>query len=258
MQSRVYEGKVRHRRFSPGPHEFSYSLFMMYLDLSELDQVFKGRLLWSAERPNLASFYRKNYWGDPSIPLDRAIRDAVKEKTGREPQGPIRMLTHLSYFGYCYNPVSFYYCFDSSGTRVETIAADINNTPWNEHKLYILDESMNEAREPGKKRYRFAKDFHISPFMPMDIDYDWRFEEPGEAIAIHMENFRQGGKIFDATLTLERREINSLQLARVLVSYPLMTVKVIFGIYWQAVWLWLKKNPFHTHPAKISEAEAKP
>ena len=257
MKSSIYEGKVRHRRFSPASHVFDYSLFMMFLDLSELAEVFKGRWFWAVERPALARFRRKDYWGDPAIPLDRAIRGAVKEKTGQEPSGPIRMLTHLNYFGYCYNPVTFYYCYDAADSRVETIAADINNTPWNERRLYILDASMNEAREEGKKRYRFSKDFHISPFMPMDIDYDWKFEDPQDALAIHMENFRSGEKVFDATLTLTRTEINGFHLARVLVSYPLITVKVVFGIYWQALWLWLKKCPFYTHPAKINSAEAK-
>lgn len=257
MKSSIYEGKVRHRRFSPASHVFDYSLFMMFLDLSELAEVFKGRWLWAVERPALARFRRKDYWGDPNIPLDRAIRGAVKEKTGQEPSGPIRMLTHLNYFGYCYNPVTFYYCYDAAGSRVETIAADINNTPWNERRLYILDASMNEAREEGKKRYRFSKDFHISPFMPMDIDYDWKFEDPQDALAIHMENFRSGEKVFDATLTLTRTEINGFHLARVLVSYPLITVKVVFGIYWQALWLWLKKCPFYAHPAKINSSEAK-
>ncbi len=253
MESCIYEGHIRHQRFKPVPNIFRYSLFMMYLDLDELPSVFKGRWFWSTERFAIARFRRKDYWGDPALPLDRAIRDAVKEKTGEEPAGPIRLLTHLSYFGYCYNPVSFYFCYDISGVRVETIAADINNTPWNERHLYVLSESMNEAKENGRKRYRFRKDFHISPFIGMDVDYDWRFEAPGRAFTIHMDNLKDGGKFFDATMTLTKREINGWSLAKVLVFYPFVTVKVIAAIYWQGLKLWLKKCPFHPHPAKSKQ-----
>ena len=195
MKSAIFSGQVRHRRMQPSGHEFVYRLFMVYLDLSELDTVFKERWFWSCRRPALARFRRENHLGDTSVPLDKAVRDLVTNETGQRPQGPIRLLTNLSYFGYCFNPVSFYYCFDAGGERVETIVAEVNNTPWGERHCYVLNEAMNQGKG-SHKRYSPAKLMHVSPFMPMNIDYDWRFSEPAQQLTVHMENAQKGQKIF--------------------------------------------------------------
>ena len=129
MHSAIYHGSLRHRRFAPRPHVFGYPLFMVYLDLAELDTVFKGHWLWSTRRAAPARFVRADHLGDPAQPLDQAVRDLVESRGGQRPLGPIRLLTHLRYFGYAFNPVSFYYCFDAAGERVECIVAEVNNTP---------------------------------------------------------------------------------------------------------------------------------
>ena len=247
MRSAIYTGSVRHRRLRPHAHTFHYRLFMMYLDLDEIPEVLDRRWLWSARRAAPAWFRRADYHGDPALPLDEAVRRTVERETGSRPAGPIRLLTHLRYFGYCFNPVSFYYCYDARDTRVEAVVAEITNTPWKERHTYVLPRtpSMN-----GVLRCRFGKAFHVSPFMPMDHQYDWRFAEPGRKLGVHMENFDVHGKIFDATLSLKRREISGPALTRVLLAYPLMTVSVAWAIHWNALRIWLKGNPFHTHPAK--------
>ena len=252
MKSAIYEGQVRHRRFSPVPHAFSYRLFMMYLDLNELPIVFKNRWFWSIDRTNLASFKRRDHVGDRSIPLDEFIRRLVEARTGHRPAGPIRLLTHLRYFGYVFNPVSFYFCYDRSACRVDTIVAEITNTPWGERHCYVLGPEDNRA-SGKRKHYRLDKVFHISPFIDMDVVYDWRFTEPTSQVAIHMENLRDGRPFFDATMRLERRELSGASLARVLVQYPLMTSKIIGAIHWQALRLWIKGVPFFAHPKKRKE-----
>jgi hypothetical protein len=247
MHSALYEGTVRHRRFAPAPHAFDYTMFMAYLDLAELDEVFRGRLLWSASRPALARFRRADHLGDPAVPLDEAVRALVAERTGRRPEGPIRMLAHLAYFGWCFNPASFFYCFDREGRRVEAIVAEVRNTPWLERHCYVLPRPAGAA-DGAALRWRTPKAFHVSPFMDMDQEYGWSLRDPSERLVVHMENFERGAKLFDATMTLTRREIGGAALASALARWPFMTLKVVGAIHWEALKLWAKDVPVFTHP----------
>ena len=251
MYSSIYEGKVRHRRYEPVKNVFKYRLFMIYLDLSEINQVFDKRWFWSVDRFNIAYLRRRDHFGDPGVSIDQAIRGLVREKSGLDITGAIRMLTHLRYFGHCFNPVTFFYCFNDDNQRVETIVAEVNNTPWHERHCYILTEDMNDSKDPWK-HYHFKKDFHVSPFMDIDLDYDWRFLQPSERIQIHIQNFEAEKKIFDATLSLHRTNLTGRSLAQVLLYYPAMTMQVVTKIYWQALKLRLKGAPFYTHPSKRS------
>jgi DUF1365 family protein len=247
LASAVYEGTVRHRRSAPTAHRFQYRLFMMYLDLAELPELFDSIPLWSARRPAPARFLRSDYLGDPDLSLDLAVRNLIEERSGSRPEGPVRLLTHLRTFGYVFNPVSFYYVFAPGEERLEHIVADITNTPWGERHAYVLDVPENA---PRTHRFRFGKEFHVSPFMSMDLDYDWRFSRPSERLTVHMENRRSGSKFFDATLMLRRREISARSLNLALLRHPFLTGRVIGAIHLQALKLWRKRVPFHSHPAK--------
>ena len=246
MHSAIYVGQLNHRRLHPVEHGFGYRLFMLYLDLAELDSVFKGRWLWSTRRFALARFRRGDHLGPPDQALDEAVRDLVAQSGRPRPGGPIRLLTHLSYFGYCFNPVSFYYCFDEHDRAVESIVAEVNNTPWGERHCYV----MSGRDELGRYRYTPDKAMHVSPFMPMDVAYDWRFSPPTGRLSVYMASAHGGRKLFDARLDLQRREISGRALAQALLAFPLMTVKVIVAIHWQALKLWLKRCPVIDHPGK--------
>jgi len=250
VRSALYTGEVRHRRFAPVRNEFRYRLFWLYLDLAELPDLFDPYLLWSAKGPNLAWFRREDFLGDPSVPLDRAVRDLVQERLGFRPAGPVRLLTHLRYFGYLQNPVSFYYCYDREEKRVEAIVAEITNTPWGERHAYVFGDRGNEAAHPSWRRYRFGKAFHVSPFLDMGIDYDWRFREPGETYSVYMIAFEKGERMFDAGLFLRRKPLTSRTLAAALASHPFLTAKIAAAIYWQALRLWMKRAPFFAHPSQ--------
>lgn len=257
LASGIYVGSVRHRRFTPAVHAFSYRVFMMYLDLDEIDHVFDGVPLWSSRRAAPAWFRRADYFGDATRPLADCVRYACAAVLGDLPRGPIRMLTNLRYFGYCNNPVTFYYCFDASGERVECVLAEVTNTPWHERHHYVI-RAGSELPE-GIIKDRFEKVFHVSPFHPLDMEYHWRGTVPGTHLTVHMENFRKDtcvdSCVTDATLNLDRREITRVELLKILVQFPLMTAKVVLAIYWQALRLALKGVPFIGHPGGLRRVE---
>jgi uncharacterized protein len=250
LASAVYEGVVRHRRLTPHPHAFNYRMAQLYLDLDEVDRVFKRRWLWSGEHGNVARFRRSDYLGPAELTLAEAVRQRVEKVTGHRPPGPIRLLCHLRYFGFVFNPVSFYYCFAEDGVTLRCIVAEITNTPWRERHAYVLP--VETALPLGRAlHWSFPKTFHVSPFMPMTRDYEWRFTTPSDDLCVHMEVMRDGQREFDVTLHLRRRPWNGASLARVLWRYPLMTAQVVGAIHWQALRLWLKRNPIHDHPKNI-------
>ncbi len=272
MNSCLYLGSVRHRRFAPVSNEFTYSVFFAYLDLDELETVFAGRWLWSTTRAAVARFRREDHFGEQNEPLADSVRRLVEQQTGVRPLGPIRMLTQLRVFGYLMNPVAFFYCFNESGTQVESVVAEVTNTPWGERHCYVLDHATLAGNGSNTR-----KEFHVSPFMEMNMEYAWAVGEPGETLSMSIDesyvpsypsasgslpasssavvsDMGQPSRHFDVSMHLERRPISGPDLAKTLLRHPFMTGKIAAAIYWQAVKLWWKGCPFVPHPNQTSES----
>jgi DUF1365 family protein len=246
--SAVYEGWVRHRRFEPVEHSFRYRFFLIYLDLAELPRALDPYPLYSARRPAPARFRREDFMGEAGQSLDECARDVVEAETGERPAGPVRLLTGLRYLGHSFNPVSFYYCFDRTGQRVEAVVADVENIPWGERHAYVLARGKTEGRI---LRDELDKTLHVSPLMGMDQTYAFRASEPGERLAVHIESRPRAGeqrKSFDATLSLRRRELSRPLMSRLLARYPAMSLQVVAKIYAQSLRLKLKGARYFPHP----------
>lgn len=241
----IYKGLVWHARYKPRHHSFRYRLFMVWLNLDRLDEAFGGTWLWSHRFPTLAWFRRRDHIGDPAVPLGNYIRSEINRQTGQFPAGPIYVLTHLRYFGYYMNPITLYYCHDESGQHVAHVVAEVHNTPWNERHLYLWPGEV--CRDP-ESMFRCAKTFHVSPFMDMDQVYRCRLNEPGDKLSVHLENEREGEAIFGAGMEMARTPWHAANRTWTLMSYPFMTLRVFVAIYAQALRLWWKGVPLHSHP----------
>ncbi len=239
--SAIYEGTISHRRFAVRAHELRHRIALVYLDLQELDGLLDGRLI--AGRPGLVRFRRGDYLGDPHLGLGDAVRMLLERRTGRVPAGPIRLLTHLRTFGYCFNPVSFYYCFTPQ-ERLEAVVAEVTSTPWGERHSYVLEHSG----EGPVLTASFAKALHVSPFMGMEQRYTLRAAAPDATLAVHIESHEREALVFDATLALRRAPLNRRGLARLTARYPAATLRVLALIYGHALRLKLKGVPLHARP----------
>lgn len=255
MHSAIYTGTVSHQRNAPVDHGFRYRIFMPYLDLDELDEVFSGSSLFSTRRFAPARFLRSDYYGDHEVPLKAAIHERVREDLGPLDLGPVRLLTGLRYWGWCFNPVSFYYVFSADGATLTAIVAEITNTPWNERHAYVL--RVPADRRSDTHDFHFDKEFHVSPFMAMTDHYDWRFTDPGERLGVVMRNSDgTAAEHFRATMTLDRRPATPGMLARALLRFPWMTATVFAAIYWNALRLRWKGAVYHQHPMHVGAGTA--
>jgi DUF1365 family protein len=241
-ESAIYQGTVRHRRFTIRNREFVYPIAMAYVDLDELPDLLGGRLL--RRMPGITRFRRRDYFGDRSRPLADEVRARVSAETGREPTGPIRLLTQLRSFGHCFNPISLYYCFGADG-RLAAVLAEVTNTPWGQRTSYVLDGADSRGQV---LRGTDDKTMHVSPFMPMEQRYEWRAATPGPTLSMHVDSHQGSEKVFDATLALRRRPFTRRSLASVNARFPAATLRMLALIYGHAVVMWLRRIPWHRNP----------
>jgi DUF1365 family protein len=253
VNSALYEGKVRHRRFVPVRHEFAYRVALAYLDLDEVEA--DGAVLGHLDRRwRPLRYERRDYLGDPATPLSHAVRDLVEERTGERPTGPIALLANLRSAGWNFNPLSCYFCFDQRGELLEHVVLEVTSTPWGERTCHVVAPTA-----PGPVRdARFAKALHVSPFLPMDLEYRFSAGVPGERCDVRFELWRDEVRVFDADLWCTRSgALGPTSLLRLGLRHPLMPLRVSAAIYLQAARLAAKRVGFYPHPARGGRAVAR-
>lgn len=242
MHSAIYSGIVKHTRLLPRVHTFCYPISMFFIDFNELADLQKRYWFLSVDKFNILSFKRKNYLSQDRVKKEIALAGFYYDSD------KVVILTHLSYLGFCYNPVSFYYCYNAEGNILQFILAEINNTPWNEKYVYVLECQENR----DQYLFEFQKKFHVSPFMKMHMDYIWKLNKPDLDINIHMKNMECNLLQFTVNMHLKKNRLTNFSIFHYILLYVLITYRILLRIYWQAFRLWLKKTPFYTRPGEKS------
>ncbi len=236
VSSGLYVGNIRHRRFTPVKHVFDYPIFMPLIDLDKIDELVEKVRFLSKRKWGVMSFYHGDYM-EGAVDTKSAVLEKLHQLTGKSFSGKVFALCHLRYFGLYFSPVNFYYVFDVNN-KWNYMLAEVSNTPWNERHYYAI---------PANRHWTHPKQFHVSPFNPLEQEYRWTLKPIGRTAFVHLET-SQHDKIFDATLFLKKQPLTSQNVLSVLLKTPVMTIKVLTLIYWQALKLWLKGAIFYSHP----------
>lgn len=251
-RSALYEGTLRHARLDATPHAFTARVLMAWLDLDELPEALDAHPLWSARRPAPMRFDRRDFHGDPAVPLDEAVRATVAAQLGHRPTGPIRLLAHLRTWGWAFNPIAFYVAYRPDGETIDAVVAEVTNTPWHERHAYVIPVGAPEVAT-----VRFRKELHVSPFMDLDLDHTLSLTRPGaETMTVRMDDWRGDQREFAATLSLVRLPLDRPTMGAMLRAHPVAAQRVSAGIYREALKLWAKRAPFRHHPAKVGASRA--
>lgn len=263
--SAIYAGHVWHHRVGPPAHGFRYPLVMLLLDLDELPQLSRTLRLfgWNSAAP--VAFRDGDHLGNPGRPVLDNLRAFIEARRGHWPGGPVRLLTHARIFGYVFNPVSIFYCFDPGGATAGTIVAEVNNT-YGERHGYLLDARNLQAGpgagdetppadvqrrgggRAGVRRWHAKKAFHVSPFKSLDGTYEFQLAPPDDRLDVRIDLTVGGARRFSSHLAMRRRPLTDAGLTRMLLSHPLMTLQVTAAIHWEAFRLWRKGVPFRGQP----------
>lgn len=242
LNSHLFIGTVRHRRFSPVKHSLNYTLFSPCIDLDELAKV--QERIWGLGDKwwHWARIKRSDYVGKTGD-WKSAVHQKIYEITGDEVNGKVLAVVQLRYMGIYFSPVNFYYVFDAQ-QNWKYLLAEVSNTPWNERHYYVVPANQ--------KRWVHNKAFHVSPFNPINQSYLWRIKPLTKQLFIHLECY-ENDKVFDATMVMKEIPLSSRALIAQLIKTPVMAVKMVIGIYWNALKLWCKGAPFYSHPKYNSE-----
>lgn len=274
MNSCIYISKLSHERLAPKKNSFEYSIYMMYLDLDELPDLANDFSIFGYNRKNILSFYDEDHFkflkatsGDYKIISQENVKFEASKYINKNTKERIQILaqelgfdfdiekvfilTNLRNFGYIFNPVSFYYCYDKNGV-FRVLFSEVNNTFLDQKMYYTLIDDASEEMFSSRQR----KNYYISPFISHDNDLEWNFNIPGESFKMYINSLKEGVTTLKTCLDGERVEISNRRLLWIQLRYPLMTIRIIVLIHYQALKLFLKKIPYFKKTetdVKISE-----
>lgn len=239
MESALYQGKVYHQRFLPTQHKFDYDIYLFWLRLDEIDELNTQLTHFSCETRARVRFKRSDYLGSSDVSLSRSVKQKMASLGAKLTDGDVFMLGQLRMWGLYFSPVNFYYLRNPQGIFTYLLA-EVSNTPWNQRHYYLVDLRTQDDTK---------KAFHVSPFNPMDMTYQWQISPPDATLKLNMNCMRED-KEFSAGINLSRLTLNNANLRQAMKRIPSMTIKTMLGIYWQALKLLMKRTPLYNHPQK--------
>lgn len=240
FRSGLYQGRVRHTRLRPVRHDFEYRVFYMLYDIDELEVLDRDLSLFSVERRNLFSFDRSDHGSGEGTSLRLWVEQVLAEAGVDLDGGAIRLLAHPRILGHVFNPLSVWYCYGPDG-ELRAVIHEVHNTFGDRH-AYVVPIVGDE------RRHDFDKKMHVSPFNDMDQAYAFAINDPGERALISIEVSDSDGPLLRAGMRLSRLELTDANSMRLFITHPLLTLKVVTAIHWQALKLWLKGATFHPRP----------
>ncbi|MEX0956298.1 MAG: DUF1365 domain-containing protein [Rhizobiaceae bacterium] len=252
----LYPGEVMHQRMRPFGHRFVYRVFSLLVDIDRLDEADRLSPLLSVNRPNVVSFREADQTDRQGETL-RQFADRLLVQAGLgKPAARILLLSYPRILGYAFNPISVYFAYDDAGRLLALIYA-VRNT-FGERHTYVARVEPGDRTEAGIRQTR-AKQFHVSPFIGMDARYHFRILPPGRTVRLRIHETEAGEPTLAATFSGRAQSLSTRTLVANLLRFPLMTWKIMAGIHWEALKLWLKGARFHKsppapHPVSFSDA----
>ncbi|MFT5169778.1 MAG: DUF1365 family protein [Candidatus Omnitrophota bacterium] len=246
MNSCLYECNVMHHRVEPKDYKFSHRVFYFYLDLDELDKLSSKNKYFSHNQSGIFSFYDEDHINFGSENICKNIETYVKENGIEQRIDKIMLLTNVRVFGYIFNPVCFYYCFDEKGQPL-CVVTEICNTFKEIKPFFMGPETLQEGAFISQQK----KYFYISPFIELDVPMDFKIKIPNNSLDIRIDDLKQKKKFLYTALVGTRKELNNTTLLWYGIKYPFVTLKTIFLIHYHAAILHFIKNiPYHKKDAK--------
>ena len=243
MNSCIYNGEVNHTRFKPVKHFLNYKTFSLLIDLDEIEQLDKSISIFSHNKFNIFSFYNKDHGDRDGNCLKKWVISNLKKYKIEGNISKIKILCYPRIFGYVFNPLSIFYCYENE--KLKSIFYEVKNT-FNEQNTYIF-----KIKDGEEIKQKCKKKFYVSPFMDMETFYNFKLINPNQRLSVMIKQTDAEGTVLTATQTGDKKEFNFKQLLINFFRYPLMTLKIISSIHFEALLLWKKGAIFRKRDKKV-------